>query len=199
MTLDYGVGSPVQTIVSAGDKRSADMVVLGTHGTGPLDSLLCGSVSNDVVAHSHRPILLIRERMPTSESLKRIAICLDESDQSLRVQGFFTEHVDLFEQGTSFTLIHVQKSAEDEQANGFAETGTIANEVEAILTRAGMNVSTKTLYGDVGDVIAEHAEEENYDMIVMGSHGYSSVSATLLGSVTMTVASECDVPLLIVR
>ncbi len=56
-----------------------------------------------------------------------------------------------------------------------------------------MNVSTKTLYGDVGDVIAEHAEEENYDMIVMGSHGYSS------GSVTMTVASECDVPLLIVR
>ena len=37
------------------------------------------------------------------------------------------------------------------------------------------------------------------DMIVMGSHGYSSVSATLLGSVTMTVASECDVPLLIVR
>ncbi|MFR2198875.1 MAG: universal stress protein [Sutterella wadsworthensis] len=137
--------------------------------------------------------------MPTSESLKRIAICLDESDQSLRVQGFFTEHVDLFEQGTSFTLIHVQKSAEDEQANGFAETGTIANEVESILTRAGMNVSTKTLYGDVGDVIAEHAEEENYDMIVMGSHGYSSVSATLLGSVTMTVASECEVPLLIVR
>ena len=162
-------------------------------------ALFFGSVSNDVVAHSHRPILLIRERMPTSESLKRIAICLDESDQSLRVQGFFTEHVDLFEQGTSFTLIHVQKSAEDEQANGFAETGTIANEVESILTRAGMNVSTKTLYGDVGDVIAEHAEEENYDMIVMGSHGYSSVSATLLGSVTMTVASECDVPLLIVR
>lgn len=133
--------------------------------------------------------------------LRQVFRCLphDESDQSLRVQGFFTEHVDLFEQGTSFTLIHVQKSAEDEQANGFAETGTIANEVESILTRAGMNVSTKTLYGDVGDVIAEHAEEENYDMIVMGSHGYSSVSATLLGSVTMTVASECDVPLLIVR
>ena len=62
-----------------------------------------------------------------------------------------------------------------------------------------MNVSTKTLYGDVGDVIAEHAEEENYDMIVMGSHGYRFVSATMLGSVTMTVASECDVPLLIVR
>ena len=199
VTLDYGVGSPVQTIVSAGDKLAADMVVMGTHGKGPLDSLLFGSVSNDVVAHSHRPILLIRERMPTSESLKRIAICLDESDQSLRVQGFFTEHVDLFEQGTSFTLIHVQKSVEDEQANGFAETGTIDNEVESILTRAGMNVSTKTLYGNVGDVIAEHAEEENYDMIVMGSHGYSSVSATLLGSVTMTVASECDVPLLIVR
>ena len=83
--------------------------------------------------------------------------------------------------------------------NGFAEPGTIANEVESILTRAGMNVTTKTLYGDVGDVIAEHAEEENYDMIVMGSHGCSSVSDTLLGSVTMTVASDCDVPLLIVR
>ena len=29
--------------------------VMGTHGKGPLDSLLFGSVSNDVVAHSHRP------------------------------------------------------------------------------------------------------------------------------------------------
>lgn len=199
VTLDYGVGSPVQTIVAAADKIEADMVVMGTHGKGPIDSLIFGSVSNDVISHSHRPILLIRERLPSTEPLKRVAICLDESDQSLRVQGFFTEHADLFEQGTSFTLIHVQKSQEHEDASGFAETGTIAGEIEAILTRRGMNVATKTLYGAVGEVIAEYAEDENFDMIVMGSHGYGSVSATLLGSVTMTVASECEVPLLIVR
>lgn len=199
VTLDYGVGSPAQTIVAAADKLEADMLVMGTHGKGPIDSLIFGSVSTEVVAHSHRPILLIRDRLPTSEPLKRVAICLDESDQSLRVQGFFTQHADLFEQGTTFTLIHVQKSHEDEQASGFASTGSIAGEIEAILTRAGMNVTTKTLYGDVGAVIAHHAEEENFDMIVMGSHGYGSVSATLLGSVTMTVASECEVPLLIVR
>jgi len=166
VTLDYGVGSPVHTIVSAGDKLSADMVVMGTHGKGPLDSLLFGSVSNDVVAHSHRPILLIRERMPTSESLKRIAICLDESDQSLRVQGFFTEHVDLFEQGTSFTLIHVQKSAEDEQANGFAETGTIANEVEARLRDEGFKKPLKIAI--MGCVVNGPGEASDADIGIAG-------------------------------
>ena len=166
VTLDYGVGSPVQTIVSAGDKLSADMVVMGTHGKGPLDSLLFGSVSNDVVAHSHRPILLIRERMPTSESLKRIAICLDESDQSLRVQGFFTEHVELFEQGTSFTLIHVQKSAEDEQANGFAETGTIANEVEARLRDEGFKKPLKIAI--MGCVVNGPGEASDADIGIAG-------------------------------
>ena len=62
-----------------------------------------------------------------------------------------------------------------------------------------MNVSTKTLYGDVGDVIAEHAEEEKYDMIVMGSHGYGRFKAAVMGSTATRIAATGDVPLLIIR
>lgn len=199
VTLDYGVGSPAETIVAVADSIKADFVVMGTHGKGILDTLILGSVSNDVVAHSHRPILLIRERMPTSSPMKRIAVCVDESDQSKRVLAFFKKHPDVFEKGGSFTLVHVQKSVEDEKAAGFADAGTVANELEATLKDAGMNVCRKTFYGSVGVAIAEYAEEENFDMIVMGCHGYGTVSATLLGSVTMAVASESDVPLLVIR
>ncbi len=53
-----------------------------------------------------------------------------------------------------------------------------------------MPLDSRRSIGDVGDVIAEHAEEENYDMIVMGSPLAGTCPATLLGSVTMTAASE---------
>jgi nucleotide-binding universal stress UspA family protein len=54
-------------------------------------------------------------------------------------------------------------------------------------------------YGHVARVIVEAAEELGADVIVMGSHGRSDLTAVLLGSVAHKVLHHADRPVLIAR
>ena len=49
------------------------------------------------------------------------------------------------------------------------------------------------------EAIVAHAEAKGCDLLVMGSHGRSGLSALLLGSETQDVLSHTTVPVLVVR
>lgn len=53
-------GEPVAAIVAYADSMNADLVVVGSRGHGALASALLGSVSRGILAHSKRPILIVR-------------------------------------------------------------------------------------------------------------------------------------------
>jgi nucleotide-binding universal stress UspA family protein len=53
-------GEPGQSIVSAAEAESADMVVVGTRALDRVGRFLLGSVSDYVVNHSHCPVLICR-------------------------------------------------------------------------------------------------------------------------------------------
>jgi nucleotide-binding universal stress UspA family protein len=62
-------GLPGAAIVAAAEAADADLIVMSTHGRGgPLRSIL-GSVANEVVRQSRRPVLLVR-RTPTSHEVE---------------------------------------------------------------------------------------------------------------------------------
>jgi nucleotide-binding universal stress UspA family protein len=48
-----------ETILDAADELDVQAIVIGTRGTTAVQSNLLGSVSNAVVHHSHRPVLLV--------------------------------------------------------------------------------------------------------------------------------------------
>ncbi len=50
-------GFPVEELVRAGD--DADMIVLGSRGTGGFARLLIGSVTHQVAQRSHRPVVIV--------------------------------------------------------------------------------------------------------------------------------------------
>jgi nucleotide-binding universal stress UspA family protein len=50
-------GYPVEEIINAG--KDADMIVLGSRGSGGFSRLMMGSVSSQVVLHSHCPVLIV--------------------------------------------------------------------------------------------------------------------------------------------
>ncbi len=52
------------------------------------------------------------------------------------------------------------------------------------------------LRGDAIPVIASHAEEEKYDLIIMGTQGASGLREILLGSITAGVIRATEVPVL---
>jgi nucleotide-binding universal stress UspA family protein len=57
------VGSPWETICRAARTRSADLVVIGSHGYGGLDRLL-GTTAAKVVNHSPCSVLVVRDAGP---------------------------------------------------------------------------------------------------------------------------------------
>ena len=50
-------GFPVEELLAAGD--DADMIVLGSRGTGGFNRLLLGSVASQVAQHAHCPVLIV--------------------------------------------------------------------------------------------------------------------------------------------
>lgn len=52
-------GSAADHIVEAAGERSADLIVLGTHGRGRLARFILGSTAEDVVRRAHCPVMTI--------------------------------------------------------------------------------------------------------------------------------------------
>lgn len=67
------------------------------------------------------------------------------------------------------------------------------------LARAGVDAIARHVVGNPAEKIAEVAESEATDLIVMGSHGRSALKGLLLGSVTHAVLAQTKKPLLILR
>lgn len=65
--------------------------------------------------------------------------------------------------------------------------------------KPNLKVSTKMVEGRPGDKIVEIAEDDEFDLIVMGSRGLSGLTEFFLGSVTRRVADHCKCPLLIIK
>ena len=56
----FTVGDPAEQILYLVDKEGADMVVMGSHGLSGVRRFLIGSVSNKVLQHSPKPVMVIK-------------------------------------------------------------------------------------------------------------------------------------------
>jgi nucleotide-binding universal stress UspA family protein len=54
------VGNPAEEIINAGDGGDADLIIVGSTGTGGAIRFLMGSVSDRVVRHANRPVMVVR-------------------------------------------------------------------------------------------------------------------------------------------
>lgn len=60
LTTETIEGHPADVILSVAGTRKVDLIVMGTRGLGSVKSVLQGSQSQKVVAHSDCPVLLVK-------------------------------------------------------------------------------------------------------------------------------------------
>lgn len=80
------------------------------------------------------------------------------------------------------------------------EAGNEALEdIEQRANRQEVDALTAMRHGNPHEEIVAYAEEEDVDLIVMGTHGRSGLDRVLLGSVTENVIRQAETPVLVKR
>ncbi|GAA0227109.1 universal stress protein [Haladaptatus pallidirubidus] len=140
---------------------------------------------------------------------KRILVPIDGSEQSTKALDYvLTEFpnaeptvinvIDPIDVGYTST-VGMPGYSEEWYEDSKARAEAMFTEAREIADEHGRTLATATEVGRPAQVIVDYAEENDFDHIVMGSHGRSGVSRILLGSVAETVVRRSPVPVTVVR
>jgi nucleotide-binding universal stress UspA family protein len=195
----------------------SDLVVMATHGLGPLSRFWLGSVADALVRTANVPLLLLRpsEQPPpvaVAPSFRHIMIPLDGSDLAEQALEPALQLGQLME--ADYTLLRVVKPVvmldphlEWPALNGTNETLTrqALDEAQAYLDRTadrlhaqGLTVKTcVVLHTYPADAILEEARK--VDVIALATHGRGGFRRLLLGSVADKVLRGGTTPMLVCR
>src|SRR5215472_5001754 len=114
-------GFPWESILSFAEERSADLIVMGTHGRRGLDRLTMGSVTERVLRKARCPVLAVRKPAhdfvePDSASdcvhLRKILLCTDFSDYAQKALSYAFSLAT--EYNAALTLLHVLEDSSSE-------------------------------------------------------------------------------------
>jgi len=198
-------------------RSDADLVVMATHGRGPVTRAWLGSVADAFVRQTRRPVLMVR---PSEEEAvqadwggaERILIPLDGSGLAeaaivcaLEVGGLYKASYHLvrvvhFPVGPTSSYIPDAAEINEEVVRAAeAEAEGYLTAAEARLAERGVSVDHSVVVApQVARGILAAATSERCDVIAMATHG-SRLRRLALGSVADKVLRSSDLPVLLVR
>lgn len=71
--------------------------------------------------------------------------------------------------------------------------------VTQLADEEGITYEVKILQGEAGPSIIKYANENNFDLVILGSRGLDGIQEFVLGSVSHKVAKRVNCPVLIVK
>ncbi len=215
-SLLEGLAGP--TLVDELAKRAPDLLVMATHGRGPLSRFWLGSVADHVVRHTAVPVLLLHPRdgapvPPPETKMQTCLVPLDRSGEAEKILGPLTDLAKLTQ--AHITLLHVIEPvlgvtgavppyplpvpAETLQAIR-SDAQTYLDQVADRLRAAGLAVATKVVVGlGVAATVLEQLEAGKIDFVAMTTHGNTGFRRLLLGSVADKIVRGAGKPVLVFR
>jgi YjbE family integral membrane protein len=139
--------------------------------------------------------------------IMRVLIAVDGSDNSLRAAEYLIKHAPYYKEPLDIHLLNVQQpfpgtihGVAHEAKRFHEEAGAKAlARARKALDAAGLKYVDHISVGDPAEVIAQSAQGNRTDMVVMGHRGAGAVASMVLGSVSTNVLRSVDVPVLLVK
>lgn len=140
----------------------------------------------------------------------KILLAIDGSPYSKKMLAYLSAHDELINAGrNTFTALTVlpaippraravlSKEMVDEY---YREEGAkVLDPVRKYLEQSCIFPKERLEVGHPGDIIASIAEDEKYDLIIMGTHGHGALGRLVMGSVSTQVLANCSVPVMLIR
>ena len=205
------VGVPHKQILEYVVDHEIDHVVMGSHGRSPITQPFVGHVTEAIARRAPVSLSIVPEQAGDIEARElpgRILVPVDDSDQATAALEFALSRFP----EAPITALHVVESPVDYSREDIEGT-YVERQLEPLEKRADellasaeeratahdREIRTATTHGKPGQSVIEYSSENEFDQIVMGSHGRSGISRILLGSVAEAVAQQSLVPVTIVR
>jgi nucleotide-binding universal stress UspA family protein len=177
----------------------ADLIVLATHGRGPVNRFFLGSVADTVLRRATAPLLVVRgsETQPAlipEPVLENLLIPLDGSPLAEQVLPAALELARLME--GRCTLLRVAGPSELARA----EAEAYLDEVAARLRAEGVPIRSRVVLArHAAEAILEQVRAHGHDLVALATHGRGGARRALLGSVADRVIRGASVPTLVYR
>jgi len=194
-------GKAANAILGIAKKENATLIVMASSGKTKAKELMVGSVSLDVVRHTHIPVLIGKfaqgEPVVCHMLLERVLVSLDLGPGTKKVMNVFKE-MDLAgcKKAVLFHVVPSNKFSVEDDAK--------FQEVKKDLSRwkdshdGSASVDTHLHYGTAAYNIMEAAREFDVTLIVMGNVGKGLFHSMTLGSVSDEVMRKSSAHVLII-
>jgi nucleotide-binding universal stress UspA family protein len=202
--------SAAGAILDYATENEIDLVVMGTHGRRGLRRLLLGSVAEEVVRLAPCPILAVPEREAgaSPDHVERIVVPVDFSEHAKLALAYAVQLADAY--GAQLHLLHVVDEVvyPDFYPPVIPSGGSITEELrDQSLERMrgllsgfeGADAAVHVRAGRAAPEIADFAEGQSADLVVIASHGLTGISHVLLGSVTEQLIRRAPCPVFTVK
>lgn len=205
-------GGPAATLVAESER--AELIFVGSRGRGGFAGMLLGSVSSQVAAHAHCPVVVVRlqgPQAPTEETEpapdRPVLVGVDGSDLSgLAVRFAFTEAA---LRGAPLVAVHVYwtlgpgdvrpPGSDVEKASHEAAERLLAEQVaEPAARNPGVPVEERLIHNlNVEQSMIDASTGAG--LVVVGSRGRGGFAGLLLGSVSQALVHHSHCPVAVVH
>ncbi len=139
----------------------------------------------------------------------KILVAVDGSIYSKRMLAYLATHDEWLGAVHDFTVVHVvapvppraaavlDKATLQEYYDD--EAAKVLKPIRTFMDKRGINVKYVVKTGHAAEVISTVAAKNKFDLLMMGSHGHTTLGNLVLGSVATKVMASCDVPVLLIR
>ena len=168
-------------------ESSTDCIVIGKRGeAADFDKLHLGSSLERVARTTQKPVLVAARAF---KPIKHILIAFDGGRSAIKA----VEHIandPIFKDIACRLLTVGTDSPENRQSLEGAA---------ALLRNSGYTVEVDIAQGHADAVIAEMAESELIDLLVIGAYGHSRIRNFIIGSTTTEMIRSCKIPVMLFR
>lgn len=139
----------------------------------------------------------------------KILVAVDGSTYTKRMLAYLAAHDEWLGSAHQYTVVHavpavppraaavldkeVLKSYYDDEAEKVLKT------IRSFFGKQKIQAEFVSKVGPAADVIAALANKGKFDLLMLGSHGHSSLGNLVMGSVATKVMAHCTAPVLLVR
>ena len=184
------------------EAAASDLLVVGTHGHGPLDAWRLGSVAHGVIRHAHCPVAVVPDREPRP-ARGRVVVGVDSSPATRAALEWACDEAD--DRDDELLVIHGWDYPYATEL-GSPTARDLTRVDAALVLEAAARSARDRRRGPVEERLVEGRtafelieDSRDADLVVLGSRGRGAVRSLLFGSVAQEVSARATCPTVIVH